>query len=355
MAKLASRFRGSLIGALIGDCFGAQFEFLPMAITASKVVDFVTVLEKKKPEKRKESLYFTDDTEMREGVEESLLEKKGFDKKDMATRFAERYFVSPPKRSYGSHVPNVFMAWKRSDYENIDTPAMSQFNFTGSYGNGGGMRIAPAALFTHHQSPEKLKELSDKITKLTHTHILGIHGAYLQALSVWLALKAEESQFSTKEFVDQLKEKMKFYEDEYSNREENKDKNLDSEESHCYLHKLDIIKSFLDRKDVSNEEVVKELGHGVSSQSSIPTAVYAFLRSVEDTKTIPNRNGFERTIIYAISLDGDTDTIATMAGAIAGAFWGEESIPKSWQECCQGLDTAEKTAKSLYQYVTEQS
>lgn len=48
MANLASRFRGCLIGALVGDCFGAQFEFLPMKTTVSKVVDVVTVLEKSK-------------------------------------------------------------------------------------------------------------------------------------------------------------------------------------------------------------------------------------------------------------------------------------------------------------------
>jgi len=33
-------------------------------------------------------------------------------------------------------------------------------------------------------------------------------------------------------------------------------------------------------------------------------------------------------LIYAVSLGGDTDTIAAMCGAIAGAWWGVEKIPR---------------------------
>ena len=59
-------------------------------------------------------------------------------------------------------------------------------------------------------------------------------------------------------------------------------------------------------------------------------------------------NAFERTIMYAISLGGDTDTIATMAGAIAGAYYGIESIPQHWIQYCEGTDDAIKMAQSLY-------
>lgn len=66
-----------------------------------------------------------------------------------------------------------------------------------------------------------------------------------------------------------------------------------------------------------------------------------------------DRNPFERTIIYSISLGGDTDTIATMAGAIAGACYGIESIPESWQKCCEGVDDALKFAEKLYKLSQE--
>ena len=59
-------------------------------------------------------------------------------------------------------------------------------------------------------------------------------------------------------------------------------------------------------------------------------------------------NPFEKTVLYAISLGGDSDTIATMAGAIAGACYGIDQIPASWQGCCEGVDQATADANSFY-------
>ena len=60
------------------------------------------------------------------------------------------------------------------------------------------------------------------------------------------------------------------------------------------------------------------------------------------------KNAFERTIVYAISLGGDTDTIATMAGAIAGATYGIDKIPACWQKSCEGVTDALRHADQLY-------
>lgn len=58
-------------------------------------------------------------------------------------------------------------------------------------------------------------------------------------------------------------------------------------------------------------------------------------------------NCLQRTIMYCILLGGDTDTIATMAGAMAGAFYGEEQVPQSWKESCEAYEEAEKLADGL--------
>ena len=57
---------------------------------------------------------------------------------------------------------------------------------------------------------------------------------------------------------------------------------------------------------------------------------------------------FERCIIYAVTLGGDTDTIASMTGAIAGAYLGIDQLPKPWIQCCEGVDDARKMAQDLY-------
>lgn len=48
-----------------------------------------------------------------------------------------------------------------------------------------------------------------------------------------------------------------------------------------------------------------------------------------------------------MALGGDTDTIACMAGAIAGAHYGFEAIPQPWIRCCEGAEEALQNAEPL--------
>ena len=80
---------------------------------------------------------------------------------------------------------------------------------------------------------------------------------------------------------------------------------------------------------------------------AIPCAVYAFLHCCDKS--------FEELIPYAISLGGDTDTIASMAGAIGGAFWGEEGIPKDWIKSCESFEKAQSLADQLFDIVESSS
>ena len=45
-----------------------------------------------------------------------------------------------------------------------------------------------------------------------------------------------------------------------------------------------------------------------------------------------NCNSFEDCIINAVNDGGDADTIAAIAGSIAGARFGYDNIPKRWKE-----------------------
>ena len=66
-----------------------------------------------------------------------------------------------------------------------------------------------------------------------------------------------------------------------------------------------------------------------------------------------SQDSFRKTIELAISLGGDTDTIASMAGAIAGAYWGVDNIPESWQAVCEtrGIEGALEQANKLHEFV----
>lgn len=91
----------------------------------------------------------------------------------------------------------------------------------------------------------------------------------------------------------------------------------------------------------SDEEVINVLGHSVNALFSVPTAIYCFLRNCQ------SQNPFKDTLEYAISLGGDTDTIASMACGLSGAFLGDSSVPRSLVERCEAFEEIETLADDL--------
>jgi poly(ADP-ribose) glycohydrolase ARH3 len=63
------------------------------------------------------------------------------------------------------------------------------------------------------------------------------------------------------------------------------------------------------------------------ASDAVPAALAAF---------VCNDGAFEPTVRFAIALGGDTDTIASMAGALAGAAGGLATVPSGWIARCEG-------------------
>lgn len=138
-----------------------------------------------------------------------------------------------------------------------------------SFGNGSAMRVSPVG-FAFNDIEEVLKEAS-KSAAVTHNHPEGIKGAQATALAVFLARQGKNKTY--------IKEQ------------------IESRFAYNLSRSLDDIRP--------------NYTFDVSCQGSVPEAIIAFLES---------RN-FEDAIRKAISLGGDSDTIACIAGGIAQAFY----------------------------------
>lgn len=138
-----------------------------------------------------------------------------------------------------------------------------------SWGNGSGMRVAPAGWL--YDSLEETLHAAELTAAVTHNHPEGIKGAKAIAACVYLA-RTGKSKDEIKAFVENNYYKLNF--------------TLDS--------------------------IRKAYEFDVSCQGSCPQAIEAFLES----------NDFEDAIRKAISVGGDSDTIACMTGGIAEAFYG---------------------------------
>jgi ADP-ribosylglycohydrolase len=143
-----------------------------------------------------------------------------------------------------------------------------------SFGNGSAMRVSPVGLA--FSSLEEVLREAKRSAEVTHNHPEGIKGAQAAAATVFLARKGEEKT-AIKKFI----------------------------ESH-FGYSL----------EKSLDEIRPSYRFDVTCQGTVPQAVTAFLES-ED---------YEDAVRKAISLGGDSDTLACITGGMAQAFY--RSVPE---------------------------
>jgi poly(ADP-ribose) glycohydrolase ARH3 len=287
------KFQGALLGTFTGDALGMPFEGMSHDRIRSSNKGPLRDMKGSLQRFRKAGSY-TDDTEMMIGIAEGLIEAKGLDCSVIGSRFAENFSIW---RNYGPGTMKVLRRLKKGG--KWDEPAKTLFNGEGSFGNGAPMRIAPIGCFFYDQ-PEKLRAAAVDCSRITHAHPLGIEGGVLQAMAVAMAVGTDPKDgIGPEGFVGVL---------------------IEAAEQDEYKEALVKVRKLL-KKEPTPNEVVEVLGNDIRAFTSMPAALYSFLSNWES---------LEESIVYAVNLGGDTDTIGAMAGAIAGGLHGVDSIPRRW-------------------------
>lgn len=153
-----------------------------------------------------------------------------------------------------------------------------------SWGNGAGMRVSPVGLYA--RTLDEALALAAVTASVSHNHPEGVKGAQAIAASIYLC-KEGKSKAEIKKYIE---------------------------------------RAF----DYNLNRTIAEIRPGYefdeSCQGSVPEAIIAFLEG----------NSFEEVLRLAISLGGDSDTIACMACAIAACMY---PIPDDIAKKCDELLT----------------
>ena len=144
-----------------------------------------------------------------------------------------------------------------------------------SWGNGSAMRISPVG-WTFETLEETLAE-AKRSAEVTHNHPEGIKGAQSVAAAIYLARNGADKQ-EIKQYIES---------------------------------------TFDYDLDRSTQDIWPVYFFDVSCQGSVPESIISFLESRD----------YEHAIKIAISLGGDSDTMACIAGGIAEAFYGDIPQP----------------------------
>ncbi|TFV74390.1 hypothetical protein E4P39_12935 [Blastococcus sp. CT_GayMR19] len=284
------RVAGALVGSAVGDALGAPFEFGPAGQFTAR---FPVPARGSWTEMCGggslgwEPGEFTDDTQLALLVAASLVERGGLDEADLFDRFVRWAAADPP--DVGSQTRAVLTSgppW--------DVAAAEHFGSTGrAAGNGSLMRTTPAAIWFSRFGTETTMDAARRLSALTHGDPAAGEGCAIFHELMRVALDGEDPLAAVPSALDLVA-------DEHRDR---------------WAAVLAEDWTPADATE-SNGAVWPTLG----------SAVWA----------LRHGNDFAEVMRLVIDLGGDTDTVACVAGGLAGAVFGMGGIPSRWASVVHG-------------------
>jgi len=281
-----SRAAGALAGLAVGDAFGAPYEgFLPPRHGIPKLSSG-GIFGVKTGE-------FTDDTEQALALAGSLIKCGYFDPIDVMRNLLSAYTKNP--RFYGPTSSSIF-ARVQNGCAPLDA-SRELYELGGGRTNGSVMRGAPLGIF---YPPDEVWNVSVACSRLTHYHPVACEcSAVVNTMISCLCRGA--------------------------GREE------------AYSYALDNV-TIAEIQSVLSDLHKFPLTPSLDALATTHCAVALFLTN--DT--------YQNTVSAAVMLGGDTDTIAAVAGAMAGAYLGLNGIPAHCLANIRGIHDIIDMAACLY-------
>jgi ADP-ribosyl-[dinitrogen reductase] hydrolase len=295
---LADRVVGSALGLALGDALGAPFEFL----RARNVPDPIPALER--PWLSEPPGSTTDDTAMARNLMRSLAAQNGFDPDDLLERHLEWFRSDPP--DVGTLTGRVLR--RIAAVEDAATAAQEIWNERGpevSAGNGSVMYCAPLGL-AYANRPAQLVQLAPALSALTHVDGRCMTTVLAVTLGVAALVRGESAE----------------------------------DAAQAALTAVD---------DLEGGEELEFLVEAVGGSRAIdgPDQGFCLFTAGAAFQALLRPGDVENELRRVVSLGGDTDTNAAVAGALLGARDGAKRLPARWLERLRDVEAIRADAEAL--------
>jgi ADP-ribosyl-[dinitrogen reductase] hydrolase len=185
-------------------------------------------------------------------------------------------------------------------------------------GNGSLMRILPLAFFLKDRPAEESYRIIREVSALTHAHARAVIGCFIYVRFIMSLLEGQDKHRAYTELRNFIPDFCK--------------KNTGS---HEYEHYSRILSNNI----------------ADFPEATIRSSAYV-LHTLEACFWCVMRNdNFRDTVLQAVNLGEDTDTIAALAGGLAGIIYGRDQIPEEWTNVLARkediLDLAQRFSASL--------
>jgi len=310
------KIKSMLLGFAVADALGVPVEFKSReSLKKNPVVDMQGFGTYNQP-----AGTWSDDTSMTLATMESISRLKKIDYADIMQNFSlwlERGKFTPFGKVFdcGMTCRRAIFNFSTKIFGKTKSPLECGIADENSNGNGSLMRILPVIFYLYkiygeNFSVEAMKIIHE-ISSLTHAHKRSQIGCGIYSLIAVEVLSGKNLQES---IAIGLEKSKNFYADEPE------------------------IKNYsrLFQKNFKNlpEDEIKSSGYVVDT---LEAALWCLL----------NTDSYKNLVLKAVNLGGDTDTIAAVAGGLAGIFYGVENIPQEWLETLQNKNYLENIAEKF--------
>ncbi|MEJ5172373.1 MAG: ADP-ribosylglycohydrolase family protein [Hydrogenothermaceae bacterium] len=310
---MIDKFRGTLLGAAIGDSMGMTVEELPVDEVLLHYGQPVKDLVDPHPSSPSYFLRAGENTSEFEIVllvAQSIIDKQRIDVRDII----EKYIEWKEKGEIHTYIDPTFLL--AIDYL-IEGRDLEKTGSTVDHI----MPAIPIGLY-HYKNPHLAAEGAKAVVMITSRNENVIDCGAMLATAI--------SELSEDRFYleDEWEYFLKLLENFATNSLTKK-----------YLSKL----KNLIKEDATLEKAINELGNGSFVLEAFSLALFIFLKD----PTNP-----EKAIINAVNSYGnygaDTDSIGLIVGALSGAYNSEESLPERWKKRLVGYNNIVEVAEKLY-------
>lgn len=308
-----------LYGVAVGDALGFPYQFRGRRTRIKQPVLDMGISQSSlgKVEKLGDSDLglWSDDTSLSLCLAESLAQ--GYKLKDMAERFIQwldQGYLSAEDEAFDVGNQSIVAIWElkailaKEDYTKL-SQRIHEAKVTAN-GNGALMRILPLIIHIYHLELADQYKIVEEVSALTHPHIRSVICCCLYLLvaeklidELGLAEAVEQSQSELRNFLATPLFAGK----------------LDREDEQQLFRLLnkDLSRGIIDPDQWDQDDYIRSDGYVVSS---LEAALWCLL----------NSSNYKDTVLQAVNLGDDTDTVAAIAGGLAALHYGYEAIPAEW-------------------------
>ena len=172
----------------------------------------------------------------------------------------------------------------------------------GSAGNGALMRTSPIALIDRNDR-YKIAAFANEIASLTHCHKDSINACILWSLAIQEAINSNPKSRNF-DWIRTVKNGIPYLNFEDRERWE----------------------TLIEETEEKDPKTFNPNGWVVTAFQAALSVIHQTASSNKDA----GRDHFKETLINAVRIGNDTDTVASIAGAYLGALWGKSAIPTEW-------------------------